>query len=329
VNFEASTVDGGPGPLLQWKVNGVDAGTGDSSFVLSSPGSADVVSCVMTSDAACVVDPVVTSNALSVPVVPIPVTGVDMAVSADHVCRDSLVVFSGSPSNGGSSPSFDWLVNGVVVDSPGPVFATRQLKNGDVVSLVMKGSLRCSPPVVAPEVVTMTVWDLPTIAMFTDTVIAGGSSLLLAPVIGGEVVSYRWSPAAGLSEAAAAHPVARPLATTAYQLEVTTAEGCRAAASTKVEVYYDVQMPGAFTPNGDGYNDVFRIPPVVPVHIRRLAVFNRYGAMLFLSENAGVGWDGTTNGVAQPAGVYVWEIEYDNPVTRRVEKKKGTIVLIR
>ena len=329
VNFVASTVDGGAGPLFQWKLNGVDAGTGDSTFVLHSPVSADVVSCVMTSNAACAVDPVVESNSLSVPVVPIPVTGVDMTGSADHICQDSLVMFAGNPSNGGSNPSFDWLINGVVVDSSGPVFATRQLKNGDVVSLLMRGSLRCSPMVGAPEVVTMTVWDLPTINLFADTVIAGGSSLSLAPVVGGDIASYRWSPAVGLSDVAAANPVAHPLGTTGYQLEVTTFEGCRASASTKVEVYYDVQMPGAFTPNGDGYNDVFRIPPVVPVHIRRLAVFNRHGAMVFLSENASVGWDGAVNGVAQPAGVYVWEVEYDNPVTRRVEKKKGTIVLIR
>lgn len=329
VNFAASTVDGGPGPLFQWKLNGVNAGTGDSSFALAAPASSDIVSCVMTSDAACAVDPVVASNSLSVPVVPIPVTGVDMAASAERVCQDSLVVFTGTPSNGGSDPSFEWLVNGMVVDSSGPVFATRQLKNGDVVGLLMKGGLRCSPTVGAPEVVTMTVWDLPTIAMFTDTVIAGGSSLLMAPVIGGDISSYQWSPAVGLSDATVADPVARPSGTTEYQLEVTTFEGCRASASAKVEVYYDVQMPGAFTPNGDGHNDVYRIPPVIPVHIRRLAVFNRYGAMVFLTENVSVGWDGTINGVAQPAGAYVWEVEYDNPVTRRVEKKKGTLILIR
>ena len=328
-HFAASTVDGGPGPQFQWKLNGVNAGMGDSTFALSAPVSSDVVSCIMTSNAACVIDPVVVSNSLSVPVVPIPVTGVDMAASADHVCRDSLVLFTGTPSNGGSNPSFDWLVNGIVVDSSGPIFATRQLKNGDVVGLLMKGSLPCSPTLSAPEVVAMTVWDLPTITMFTDTVIAGGSSLLLAPVIGGDIASYQWSPAVGLSDATVADPVARPAGTTGYRLEVTTFEGCRASASVKVEVYYDVQMPGAFTPNGDGHNDVFRVPPVVPVHIRRLAVFNRYGAMMFLTENVSVGWDGTINGIAQPAGAYVWEIEYDNPVTKRVEKKKGTLILIR
>ena len=329
VNFTASTVDGGAGPQLQWKLNGVNAGTGDSSFAVAAPVSSDVVSCVMTSNAVCAVNPVVVSNLLSVPVIPIPVTGVDMAASADHVCQDSLVVFAAVSSNGGSDPSFAWLVNGIVVDSSGPVFATRQLKNGDVVGVAMKGSLACSPLVHAPEVTAMTVWDLPTIAMFSDTVIAGGSSLPMAPVIGGDIASYQWSPALGLSNVTVADPVARPLGTTEYTLEVVTFEGCRALASAKVEVYYDVQMPGAFTPNGDGHNDVFRIPPVVPVHIRKLAVYNRYGAMVFLTKNVSVGWDGTINGIAQPAGAYVWEVEYDNPVTRRVEKKKGTLVLIR
>jgi gliding motility-associated-like protein len=331
VNFTASAVDGGPGPSFQWKLNGFSTGgvTGDSTFVLSAPVSTDVVSCVMTSTAACAVDPVAVSNALSVPVVAIPVTGVDMSASADHICQDSLVVFTASPINGGVSPSFFWLVNNSIVDSSGAVFSTSRLRNGDEVSLVMKGGLRCSPPVGAPEVVAMTVWDLPTISIFSDTVIAGGSSLLLAPAYTGDIATYQWSPALGLDDAGAARPMARPAVTTAYRLDVTSFEGCRASATVKVEVYYDLQMPGAFTPNGDGYNDVFRIPPVVPVHIRRLAVYNRQGAMLFVSENAGVGWDGRTNGVAQPTGVYVWEVEYDDPVTRRVERKKGTLVLIR
>lgn len=329
--FVATPVDGGPGPIYQWKLNGANAGTGtgDSTFALPSPASSDVVSCAMISNAACVVNSVVMSNSLSVPVLPVPVTGVDMVASADHICQDSLVLFTGAPSNGGSSPSFDWLVNGMVVDSSGPVFATRQLKDGDVVGLSMKGSLKCSPWVRAPETVAMTVWETPTISVESDTVIGVGASLVLRPVYTGPIISYQWSPATGLSEATAADPIAKPDTTTRYLLEVATAKGCRAWAGVKVGVYYDLKMPGAFTPNGDGHNDFFRIPPVVPVKIRRLAVFNRSGAMLFLTENVSVGWDGTANGVAQPTGAYVWEVEFENPVTHRVERRKGAVILVR
>ena len=329
--FVASSVDGGPGPLYQWKVNGVNAGTGsgDSIFSLVSPASTDVVSCAMISNATCVANRTVVSNSLSVPVLPVPVTGVDMTVSADHVCQDSLVLFTGTPSNGGASPSFDWLVNGVVVDSSGPVFATRQLKDGDVVGLSMKGSLKCSPRVQAPETVAMTVWETPTISGVSDTVIGVGESVALRPLFTGPIISYQWSPATGLSDGTAADVIAKPDTTTRYLLEVATAKGCRAWVSVKVGVYYDLKMPGAFTPNGDGINDLFRIPPVVPVKIRRLEIFNRSGAILFFTENVSAGWDGMVHGVAQPAGAYVWMVEFDNPVTHLVERRRGVVVLVR
>jgi len=329
--YVAAPVNGGPGPLFQWKLNGFSMGaaSGDSGFTLPAPVSTDVVSCVMTSNETCVSNPVVVSNSIRVPVEPVPVTGVDMAASADRVCEDSLVVFTARPFNGGGSPFFGWLVNGKVVDSSGPVYATRSLRNGDVVGLAMKGSLICSQVVRAPEIVSMTVWDAPTIALFSDTVIAPGTSLLLDPVLTGNIVSYVWSPATGLSDVSAPRVVARPAVTTGYRLDVTTVDGCRASAEVKVGVYYDMKMPGAFTPNGDGHNDLFRVPPVVPVKIRRLSVFNRSGAMLFSTENVGVGWDGTVDGVAQPAGTYVWEVEFDNPVTHIGERRKGAVVLVR
>ena len=327
--FFANPVDGGPNPQYRWRLNGADTGTGAASFTLPAPVSSDVVSCVMTSNAACVVHPVAVSNFLSVSVLPVPVTAINMTASADEVCEDSLVIFTGKPSNGGGSPVFAWLVNGRVADSSGPQFATRSLSNGDKVSLKMKGSLRCSPVVAAPEVVSMTVWEKPKISMASDTVISGGNSLVLAPVITGNVISYQWSPATGLSDAGVAHPLARPAASTIYSLEVSTAMGCRASASVKVDVYYQLQMPGAFTPNGDGLNDVFRIPPGVPVKVRRLEVFNRSGSIMFFTQDVSKGWDGTIYGSAQPAGAYVWDVEYENPVTHQVERKRGAVVLVR
>jgi len=119
------------------------------------------------------------------------------------------------------------------------------------------------------------------------------------------------------------------VSTTAYRLSVVTVEGCRGSAVEVVEVYYNVRMPSAFTPNGDGHNDVFRIPPSYPVTLRRLAVYDRKGMLVFNTENTGEGWDGNFNGHRQPAGVYVWWLEFNNPLTKHVEALKGTVVLIR
>lgn len=329
VSFAAAPIDGGGHPFYQWLVNGLPAGKDSSGFTTSSLVGGDAVRCVMTSDATCALNPLVTSNTLSLPVVPVPVQGVSIDASATVICQDSLVKFTAVPANGGSAPSYQWQVNGVKAGANTPVFSDARLNNGDVVNCIMTGSLACSRPVTASNVVKMVVHPLPVIRLDSAVVIAGGSSTRLMPVVSGDVVAWNWSPGTGLSNPSAAEPLASPVGTTAYQLYVETAAGCHTTASEWVEVYYPLQLPAAFTPNGDGRNDVFRVPPSVPVTIHYLAVYNRQGARVFYTTNAGKGWDGSFNGEAQPSGVYVWEIVFENPLTRKAEGRKGTVVLVR
>jgi gliding motility-associated-like protein len=331
VLFTAVPVDGGSNPVYQWTVDGFPAGNGSALFdsVFSSGG--EVIACTMTSNAVCAVNPVVQSNTLAVNVVSIPVTSVTITASATQVCQDSVVVFTATPINGGPDPAFQWQVNGADAGpgSRSAVFPDGGLQNGDVVNCIMTGSLTCSPPVSAALPITMTIYPLPGIVLDTAVIIGGGSSVLLKPVISGDISSLNWTPATGLSDPGIATPLASPVVTTPYTLTVVTVDGCRASATEKVKVYYDLKMPGGFTPNGDGRNDVFRVPPIVPVILHRLAVYNRQGAMVFYTQNASVGWDGTFNGELQPAGSYVWYIEFENPVTRKVETQKGVVVLVR
>jgi gliding motility-associated-like protein len=331
VNFVATPVGGGPQPSYQWTVDGQPAGTGTSTLTSTFPAGSVTVSCAMTSNDVCAVNPFVQSNTLTLNIIPIPPTGVSVAASATQVCQDSLVTFTATPVNGGTSPGFQWQVNGVDagVGSTSATFTDGGLQNGDIVNCIMTGSLTCSQPVEAVTPVAMTIYPLPVIVLDTATVIAGGASVQLQPAISGNISSLNWTPAEGLSDAAVASPIASPVETTAYTLNVVTVDGCRASATEKVKVYYDLKMPMGFTPNGDGHNDVFRVPPSVPVILYRLAVYNRQGAMVFYTRDTGTGWDGTFEGKAQPAGVYVWSIEYQNPVTKRVEMQKGTVVLVR
>ncbi len=327
--FKAAPVDGGLLPIYQWQVNGTPAGGDSTVFTFSGLHSGDKVAVVMTSDAVCVVNPTVQSNTVSLPVLPVPVTMVGISASAEQVCADSMVVFTAVPYNGGPSPGFQWQVNGVAAGGDTAVFPDGALRNGDMVNVVMKGSLACSQQVGAAQPVTMTVYPLPVIGLDSAVVIAGGSSLRLMPVVSGMIAGYAWTPAAGLDNALIAEPVAAPVSTTAYQLSVVTVDGCKTSAVEIVEVYYTVRMPSAFTPNGDGHNDVFRIPPGYAVVLRQLAVYDRKGTLVFSTANTGEGWDGNFNGHRQPAGVYVWHLEFDNPLTKGVEAREGTVVLIR
>jgi len=331
MNFVATPVDGGAKPSYQWTVNGAPAGSDTAKFSSSFSAGTDVVACTMTSDAACAINPVAQSNVLSLNVLPIPSTGVNISASAVQVCADSMVTFTAVPINGGASPAFQWVVNGANAGVGGgsPVFMDSALKNGDVVNCIMTGSLTCSQPVAAATPFTMTIYPLPLIGLDTATIIASGASIQLQPAITGDIASMNWSPSEGLSDPTIATPVATPVVTTAYTLNVVTVDGCIASATEKVKVFYDLKMPAGFTPNGDGHNDLFRVPPTVPVILHRLAVYNRQGAMVFYTEDVAAGWDGTFNGRLQPSGAYVWTIEYVNPVTKQVETGKGTVVLVR
>jgi gliding motility-associated-like protein len=89
-------------------------------------------------------------------------------------------------------------------------------------------------------------------------------------------------------------------------------------------------VPNAFTPNGDGHNDLLR--PINlnndPVTNFRFAIFNRWGQRIFESRDPSSGWDGRMLGTEQPAGVYVWQLEYQFPGAP-LTIHSGTVVLMR
>jgi gliding motility-associated-like protein len=330
VNFIAMPQDGGKNPDFEWLVNGTNVASGSTpSFSTSGLADGAVIDCVMTSDADCAIEPTVVSNPVIIAVIPDAVTGVSITASATNVCSDSLVVFSAIPSNGGNTPSYQWKVNGVNEGVDNPDYSTSGLKNGDVVSCVMTGSQVCSFPVASDNTIAMTVYPLPVIQLPQEVIIPARSSIQLSPVITGNIVSYTWNPSVGLDDPAIASPVATPVGNTTYTLQVVSQDGCHSSASETVNVFYDLLMPGGFTPNGDGRNDIFRVPPSVPVSVIRFEVYNRWGLRVFATTNSGGGWDGTLGGKPQPAGVYVWEIEYVDPILKKAVTRGGTVTLVR
>jgi gliding motility-associated-like protein len=95
----------------------------------------------------------------------------------------------------------------------------------------------------------------------------------------------------------------------------------------------DVQglfVPNAFTPNGDGHNDLLR--PInlnnEPVTQFRFVIFNRWGQRIFESNDPSLGWDGKMLGTDQPTGVYVWQLQYLFP-QKPLTNQSGTVVLLR
>lgn len=89
-----------------------------------------------------------------------------------------------------------------------------------------------------------------------------------------------------------------------------------------------VYVPTAFTPNGDGRNDVFRPANTLFTQNMRLQVFNRYGQLIYNGTGSKAQWDGTYKGANQPAGAYVYWLTYTDYLGV-AKRAKGNFILIR
>lgn len=117
------------------------------------------------------------------------------------------------------------------------------------------------------------------------------------------------------------------------ELIVTSQFGCVDTASQIIIVkdqllYY---VPNTFTPDGDEHNNEFK--PVMTAgmdpHDYQLLIFNRWGELLFQSNDISVGWDGTYNGEYVQEGTYVWTLRFGMMDTDEIRTDKGHITLLR
>ena len=126
--------------------------------------------------------------------------------------------------------------------------------------------------------IPITVYSRPSVSAGQTLQISRGQSIQLDPSVTGDIVSYNWTPPTGLSDSTLADPVAAPAETTVYTLTVTSEGGCKASGEVTVNVYTPLTVPNAFTPNGDGHNDVFYVlAGPEGIRISELNVYDRWG----------------------------------------------------
>ena len=111
-------------------------------------------------------------------------------------------------------------------------------------------------------------------------------------------------------------------------LKVSTAFGCDDFTCEELDVnpFPTIFAPNAFTPNGDGTNDVFQIK-LTYVNQFLLEIFDRWGEILFTSRDPNIGWDGTYKGNKAQEDVYVWRVTYTN-ILKKSDQLIGRVTLI-
>ena len=181
-----------------------------------------------------------------------------------------------------------------------------------------------------PAFDTVIVKVIPQVLAFAgnDTVAVIGQPLQLFASGG---YQYSWEPTDFLDDPAIQDPIARMNDDMMYVVKVSTLEGCFAYDTVKVKIYKtppEIFVPTAFTPNGDGLNDLLKPIPVGISSLEYFKVYNRYGELIFSTSEIGKGWNGVYKGRDQGNESFVWQakgIDYLGNIVLR----KGQATLIR
>jgi gliding motility-associated-like protein len=173
------------------------------------------------------------------------------------------------------------------------------------------------------DTMTVTNYKLPVITLADTVLLYTGSSINLHA--GGGFMEYNWS--TGSTDSVITVNTEKK-----YTVKVKDYHCCVNYDTTYVKVFL-YSIPNAFTPNGDGLNDYFKVSGLYRNIDFNMMVFDRWGRMVFESQNIDHGWNGMFNGLYCEPDSYVWMVTInfrgEDIITQGDVKFKGTVTLVR
>ncbi len=149
VTFNSTITNGGTSPNYQWRKNGVNVAAG-TSYTSSSIANNDVITCVLTSNANCATPDSAVSNAITMTVSSSVAPAITISASPSlTVCANGSVTFTAIPSNGGSSPQYQWVSNGSNAGNNSATFTVAAPANGQIIYCILTSNASCASPATA------------------------------------------------------------------------------------------------------------------------------------------------------------------------------------
>jgi len=196
-----------------------------------------------------------------------------------------------------SSDSKDILINQAIPSMSGTY------------TLSTPSSNLCNPNPVISTSLHVNIGPKPNISIEKNLVISQSSSKqLIASASYEGPISFKWTPSTYLNDDTILNPtVIHPKSNIIYKLTATTPYGCSVESETSITV--PLKIPNVLTPNGDGIEDNWEIEGIDNYPNCFIQVFNRLGALIFLSNGYPQAWDGTFHGLNLPAATYYYVID--------------------
>lgn len=228
----------------------------------------------------------------------------------DYVCvYDTITVFGSSDD---PNALFNWTYNGLPINEGASFRMSWSQPGRNYFSLYLTND-GCDSRIAIDSI---NVIDLPQAKIVGDSLkICEGDTFHLSAAVFDADNMYRWSPKlyfAGDHADEGPEVTGNALAPGWIYLHVTNGYNCENKDSIYLGTQFccDIFLPNAFSPNGDGLNDVFKIQTEHNQQIIDFAIFNRYGERIFLSHSLDRGWDGTQKGRIVDMGTYYYYVKY-------------------
>jgi gliding motility-associated-like protein len=235
----------------------------------------------------------------------------DFSVSPDTLCQGADNVFTDKSVDADNNiVSWAWSFgDGSSATVQNPV--KRYSEPGDYpVQLVVTNGAGC---VSAPFTSNVVVYLQPVIDAGSSFIVPQATMITFNPTANDStVLTFRWSPPAGLSDPAALRPSLQAMEDQVYTLTATGEGSCIATDELSVKVFKPVKVPNAFSPNGDQINDRWELNNLSEYAECSVEVFNRYGQRVYYSEGYKTPWDGTYKGRLLPQATYYYIIKLKN-----------------
>jgi len=291
---QSATLTASGGGTYSWNTGSTN------SAIIVSPTATVSYSVVVTSANGCTA-----SATATVTVTPVPVATIS---SNATICAGDVVTLIA-----GGGTTYSWLPGGQTSSS-----VAVSPTSGTTYSVIVANG-NCTDTAST----TITVNPNPAANAGINITINYGDNTTLTAGGGG---TYSWT----TGEVSAIITVS-PTATTVYCVTVTDANNCTDTACVTVTVEYNCGdiffVPNAFSPNGDGKNDVLYVRGLCLKSVY-LVIYDRWGGKVFETSDITKGWDGTRNGQAENAEVFVYVLTYET-VLGESGKKTGNVSILR